>query len=79
MGGGDGTVNYVVILRDGKELMRVNRITNFLLKENDIVSIRSGGGGGWGNPRDRDHALVKGDILNGYITAEQAQKVYGVS
>ena len=79
MGGGDGTVNYVVILRDGKELMRVNRITNFTLKKNDIVSIRSGGGGGWGNPRDRDHALVKRDILNGYITAEQAQKVYGVS
>jgi N-methylhydantoinase B len=79
MGGGNGTTNYVVILRDGKELMRVNRITNFLLKKDDVVSIRSGGGGGWGNPRERDPALVKRDILNGYITAEEAQKVYGVS
>ncbi len=78
MGGGDGTTNYVMILRDDKELMRVNRITNFLLKKNDVVSIRSGGGGGWGNPRERDPALVKRDILNGYVTAEEAQKVYGV-
>lgn len=79
MGGGNGTTNYVVILRDGKELMRVNRITNFLLKKGDVVSIRSGGGGGWGNPRERDPALVKRDILNGYVTAEVARKVYGVS
>jgi N-methylhydantoinase B len=79
MGGGNGTTNYVVILRDGKELMRVNRITNFLLKKDDVVSIRSGGGGGWGNPRERDPALVKRDILNGYITAEEARRIYGVS
>lgn len=79
MGGGNGTTNYVVILRDGKEMMRVNRITNFLLKKGDVVSIRSGGGGGWGNPRERDPALVKRDILNGYVTAEVARKVYGVS
>ena len=79
MGGGDGTTNYVLILRDGKELMRVNRITNFQLKKNDVVSIRSGGGGGWGDPRERDHARVKGDVLNGYITADEARRVYGVS
>lgn len=79
MGGGNGTPNYIVILRDGKELMRVNRITNFQLRKDDVVSIRSGGGGGWGNPRERDPALVRRDVLNGYITAEEARKVYGVS
>jgi N-methylhydantoinase B len=79
MGGGNGTANYVLLLRDGKELMRVNRITNFQLKKDDVVSIRSGGGGGWGDPRERDPVLVRRDVLNGYITAKEAQKVYGVS
>jgi N-methylhydantoinase B len=59
--------------------MRLNRITNFLLEKDDVVSIRSGSGGGWGNPPERDPALVKRDILNGCITAEEAQKIHRLS
>jgi N-methylhydantoinase B len=77
MGGGTGTTNYIALLRDRKELMRVNRITNFQLKRDDVVSIRSGGGGGWGNPAERDSELVRRDVLNGYITAARAKKIYG--
>jgi N-methylhydantoinase B len=45
----------------------------------DMVSLRTGGGGGWGDPRQRDEAKVLLDILNEYITPEQAREVYGVS
>lgn len=79
VGGKDGTVNYIVIIRDGKELMRLSRITNFQLKKGDIVSIRSGGGGGWGFPSERDRELVKKDVLNRYITVEDAKKIYGLT
>jgi len=79
VGGKDGTVNYIVIIRDGKELMRLSRITNFQLKKGDIVSIRSGGGGGWGDPSERDRELVKKDVLNRYITVEDAKKIYGLT
>lgn len=77
-GGCDGTVNYMTIIRNGKELMRVRRIVNFTLKKGDIVSIRSGGGGGWGNPLERDPELVLWDVINEYITPEVARNVYGV-
>ena len=37
------------------------------------------GGGGYGNPKDRDHALVKRDLLRGYISVETARDIYGLS
>jgi len=77
-GGMNGTTNYMVIIRDGKELMRVSRILNFKLKKGDIVSIRSGGGGGWGDPLERDPELVKMDVMNEYITIKDAREIYGV-
>ncbi|MFQ6080622.1 MAG: hydantoinase B/oxoprolinase family protein [Candidatus Bathyarchaeia archaeon] len=77
-GGWSGTTNYMVVIRDGKELMRVSRIVNFKLKKGDIVSIRSGGGGGWGNPSKRDPTLVRDDVKNGLITLEQARDIYKV-
>jgi len=76
--GASGTCNYMVIIRDGKELMRVARIVNYKLRRDDVVSIRTGGGGGWGNPLERDPNLVLWDVVNGYITIDVAKNVYGV-
>jgi N-methylhydantoinase B len=35
-------------------------------------------GGGYGNPFERDPGAVLSDMLDGYISAEQAQADYGV-
>jgi N-methylhydantoinase B len=35
-------------------------------------------GGGYGNPLERDPEVVLSDMLDGYISAEQAQADYGV-
>ncbi|MEM3627554.1 MAG: hydantoinase B/oxoprolinase family protein [Candidatus Bathyarchaeia archaeon] len=77
-GGLSGTTNYMVIIREGKELMKVSRISNLKLKESDIVSIRSGGGGGWGDPTQRDPNLVLNDVKNGLISIKQAEEIYKV-
>jgi len=37
------------------------------------------GGGGFGDPRTRDPARVRDDVLDGLITAEQARRDYGVA
>jgi N-methylhydantoinase B len=42
-----------------------------------IVSHRTGGGGGYGDPRERDTALVEQDLLDGYISPRAARDVYG--
>jgi len=41
--------------------------------------VRTGGGGGWGDPLARDPALVREDVLEGLISARAARERYGVA
>lgn len=45
----------------------------------DTFMFESTGGGGWGNPMDRDIEAVHEDVLDEYISAERAEKIYGVA
>ena len=38
----------------------------------------TGGGGGWGDPTERDPERVREDVLDGYVTKEAAERDYGV-
>jgi N-methylhydantoinase B len=49
------------------------------LKNSEIVHVNLPGGGGYGDPMKRDAEKVRWDIVEGYITAEQAEKKYGVA
>jgi N-methylhydantoinase B len=42
------------------------------------VIVTAGGGGGYGNPLERDIEEVGRDVINGYISVEQARQDYGV-
>ncbi|MCJ7594962.1 MAG: hydantoinase B/oxoprolinase family protein, partial [Desulfobacterales bacterium] len=48
------------------------------LKPGDVVIMDAAGGGGYGNPLERDPDLVEQDVLEGYVTPELAKKDYGV-
>ncbi len=48
------------------------------LKPGDVVIIDSAGGGGYGNPLERDPEMVEQDVLEGYVTIEKAKEDYGV-
>jgi N-methylhydantoinase B len=78
-GGLPGTPNYFVIYHEGKEPAMHRKIAAYRMLRGDMVSLRTGGGGGWGDPTKRDNERVLWDILNEYITPEQAKEVYGVS
>lgn len=43
------------------------------------VMLACPGGGGYGNPRERDRDAVKRDLAYGYISTEAAQCIYGLS
>lgn len=47
------------------------------LRKGDRIVIETAGGGGHGNPLDRDPALVQADLRNGKITLEAAREFYG--
>jgi len=40
--------------------------------------VRTGGGGGWGNPLERDPERVWEDVAEGLVSAADARKLYGV-
>ncbi|MEM2548646.1 MAG: hydantoinase B/oxoprolinase family protein [Nitrososphaerota archaeon] len=77
-GGMNGTPNYCVIFKQGEEPKIVRKVAAVKLKRGDMVSLRSGGGGGWGDPLERDPELVRMDVKNEYITIETAREIYGV-
>jgi N-methylhydantoinase B len=43
-----------------------------------VVTTYTGGGGGYGNPWERDPELVRRDVVAGYVTREGAERDYGV-
>ena len=42
------------------------------------VIVRTAGGGGWGNPLERDPEKVRMDVLEGFVSLEAALNDYGV-
>jgi len=44
----------------------------------DRISFVSAGGGGYGDPFDRDPEAVKRDVEYGYVSIEKAKQDYGV-
>ena len=44
----------------------------------DLVRIYTAGGGGWGDPLEREPHLVNDDVKDGYVTLEAALRDYGV-
>jgi N-methylhydantoinase B len=48
------------------------------LKPGDVVLMDAAGGGGYGDPLERDPGLVGEDVVDGYVSVEAARKHYGV-
>jgi N-methylhydantoinase B len=79
-GGMAGMGNHVTTRIDGKEdLERANaKLRNQRLKPGDALILRTGGGGGFGPPAERDREQVLRDVRQGYVSAEVARKLYRV-
>jgi N-methylhydantoinase B len=59
---------------------RVAAVTAGLpLEPGDVVSVRTAGGGGYGDPLERDPSRVLADLLDDRISPEAAKKIYGVA
>jgi N-methylhydantoinase B len=48
------------------------------LKPGDVVIIDAAGGGGHGNPLERDPEMVESDVIEEYVSLEKAEEDYGV-
>ena len=57
--------------------MSPSRFSGIRLQPGDQVKIGMPGGGGYGDPRRRDRAMVARDIEEGFLTAARARDDYG--
>lgn len=63
LGGADGAVNEVEVWRDGVRHVpdHLSKAQDIPLKAGDRVRVRTPGGGGYGDPSERDPALIEED------------------
>lgn len=76
-GGGAGACGAYLLHREG-ETIRLPSSLNIELRAGDTLETIFGGGGGYGDPRDRDPDLVRRDVREGKVSAAAAREVYGV-
>lgn len=75
-GGSEGSSNHVLIVRSDGTMERHAVVSGLTLNTDDVIRIMTATGAGWGDPLQRDIALIKSDIKNEYITLEQANRYY---
>lgn len=73
----------------GKQSLRLNvgtereknlttRVMDYRLEAGDEFTLISGGGGGYGDPLEREVELVRRDVEDSYVSLKSAEKDYGV-
>lgn len=80
-GGADAQPSHVVLWpgtdREQVVMDKIGDVGPF--QAGDLVSVRTGGGGGWGDPLRRDPRAVADDVRNELLTVDEARAQYGVS
>jgi N-methylhydantoinase B len=80
-GGAAGATNRFYIRRNGRAIEPSplpGKVSGFPLEPGDLLMMESSGGGGFGDPLDRDPARVAADLAEGYVTPGAAETIYGV-
>ena len=76
--GGQNGENCHVILRPGTDQEQTTGMIYEAMAAGDVLVNCSGGGGGWGNPLNRDPEEVLYDVRNEYISLTSAERDYAV-
>ncbi|TCR63012.1 N-methylhydantoinase B [Bosea sp. BK604] len=76
-GGKPGAIGFTMIREPGGDYERSLAPRVFGPAGTEVI-YRTSGGGGWGNPLERDVERVSRDVREGYVTPEQARDAYGV-
>ena len=76
MGGLGGATSYLDVCHEGKKINTENKVRNVPLEAGDTVTLVSAGGGGYGDPKERDREAVLRDYREGKISPETIKSCY---
>jgi N-methylhydantoinase B len=80
-GGGAGATNRFWVRRKDQALEPSplpGKVSGFPLEPGDLLIMESSGGGGFGDPLDREISRIAADVAEGYVTRAAAERIYGV-
>jgi len=77
-GGRPGESGGYYLRRPGESEYRAMHGSHKPVTANSEVIVRTGGGGGWGEPLERGPESVRRDVLEEFVSKEAAEEIYGV-
>ncbi len=78
-GGEDAIGPEVVINPGGPDERRMLKVNGLKVHEGDVIRCSTGGGGGFGDPTERQAEAVKTDVADRHVTEEMALRRYGIA
>ena len=76
-GGEPAALSALYLTRDGVRQALPSKVTNMMVRTGDIVRLETSGGGGFGDPKAREAALIERDLRHGYVSSQAAAALYG--
>jgi N-methylhydantoinase B len=77
-GGHDAEGPQVIINPGRPDERRLLKVNGMPLRRGDVVRCEVGGGGGYGDPGERDVEAVRADVLDRFVSPQTALHRYGV-
>lgn len=78
-GGRPGAVLKAIFNKGRPDERALGKIHELKMAKGDTITLLMPGGGGFGNPFERDAEMVLRDVRNGFVTVEGAARDYGVA
>ena len=72
-GGPGGKAAFVMNPGTDREEVLLARIPSRVMMRGEVLRVVGSGGGGWGDPAERDPVLAAVDLQEGYVTAQAAE------
>jgi N-methylhydantoinase B len=78
-GGRPGAAGKIELIAPRSNPRRLNSKGGFIAPAGSLVVLEAPGSGGYGPPSGRDPKALSEDLLDGYVTAAEARRVYGAA
>jgi N-methylhydantoinase B len=75
-GGGTGRPNQAALRRPDGTRTPVAKATRLRVESGATIELHTGGGGGYGEPSEREPTRIRHDLLEGYVTEEHVRRHY---